>query len=243
MDPTAKPLKRLLIATGNAGKLREVRAVLEREFAAGGRRIEIELLGLPDLPAPPPEPHEDGTTFAENARLKALYYARLTGLPTLADDSGLEVDALGGQPGVHSARYAGVSGPREAVDRANNQKLISALRGIQDEKRTARFRCALAMAHDGRVLAESQGVIEGRIMDEPRGTGGFGYDPHFFVDALGCTTAELPSEEKNRFSHRGQALRAMAEMLRRVCEAGAAQPDVGACAEREPEKVLDSASN
>jgi XTP/dITP diphosphohydrolase len=132
-----------------------------------------------------------------------LHYAAATGLLTLADDSGLEVDRLGGEPGVHSAYYAGV--PRD--DLANNRKLIEKLRGVPVDDRTARFRCALALASPGGVVHECSGKIEGFIVDEARGTKGFGYDPHFLVPSLNRTLAELTREEKNAISHRGAALR------------------------------------
>jgi len=193
----------VLLATRNPGKLREV-----REIAAATRRGGLvwhalhEFAGLPDA-------DESGATFAENARLKALHYGRLTGLPTLADDSGLEVDALHGAPGVHSARFAGT--PRD--DAANNRKLIGLLTDVPLARRTARFRCAMAFVRDGQVVLESEGTFDGLISDEARGSNGFGYDPHFLVPDLGLTAAELPSAEKNARSHRGQALRSMLTQL------------------------------
>lgn len=193
-------MRELVVATRNAGKLREIRAL-----TAGRPLVWRGLDEFPDLP----EVQESGATFAENARLKARHYAAATGLPALADDSGLEVDALGGAPGVHSARYAGL--PRD--DTANNHKLIAALAGVPPARRTARFRCALALAHKGVVLLEAEGVFEGLIIDEPRGTNGFGYDPHFLIPELGRTAAELPPAEKNARSHRGQALRALLARL------------------------------
>jgi XTP/dITP diphosphohydrolase len=186
----------LLLATRNPGKLREL-----QEIAAGSPLV---WRGLDEFPGVP-EAVEDGPTFAENARRKALHYAAATGLPTLADDSGLEVDALGGAPGVLSARYAGV----EQDDAANVRKLLAALAGVPAERRTARFRCSMAFVRAGEVLRESAGVIEGRIAAAPRGTGGFGYDPIFLVPALGKTAAELDPQQKHAISHRGQALRAM----------------------------------
>jgi len=183
----------ILIATTNEGKLREVQAVL-----AGLPARFVGLSGFPDVP----QPVEDADTFEGNARSKALYYAAKTGVWALADDSGLEVDALGGAPGVYSARYAG----EDAGDAANNAKLIEALRGIPSAQRTARFRCVVALARGEEVCAIGRGAIEGVIIDEPRGANGFGYDPHFLVPSLGKTTAELPPEHKNRISHRGRAL-------------------------------------
>lgn len=183
----------LLVATTNRGKLSEVAALLGD--------VPISLLLLDDFPPIPP-PDEDRETFEGNAELKALYYAAACRCWTLCDDSGLEVDALGGAPGVHSAYYAG--DPRS--DGANNAKLIQALRNVPPEGRTARFRCAIVLAQPGRVLLAGSGSVEGRIIDEPRGANGFGYDPHFLVSGLDRTAAELAPEEKNRVSHRGRAL-------------------------------------
>ncbi len=193
----------LLIATSNPGKLREIEAV----FAGLPLHFE-DLHQYPDLPAAV----EDADTFMGNAEKKALYYARHTGLPALADDSGLEVDCLGGRPGVQSARFAGCHGD----DRANNAKLIELLKNVPLEERRARFRCAIVVADGGAVLARAEGAIEGLIIDEPRGENGFGYDPHFLVPDLGKTTAELAPEHKNRISHRGQALRSILNALGRI---------------------------
>ncbi len=184
----------IVLATTNPGKLREVSAVFDVAGAA--------LKSLSDFPAHP-EPIEDGTTFAANAAIKACYYSRMTGHWALADDSGLVVDALDGAPGILSARYAGTPGD----DQANNAKLVQALAGVPDDRRSARFRCAVALADGETILATAEGVIEGQIIDHPRGGNGFGYDPHFLVPELGLTTAELTPDEKNRRSHRGQALR------------------------------------
>lgn len=183
----------LLLATHNAGKVREIRQM----SGAGVRwRSLAEFPGVGEAP-------EAGRTFAENARQKALFYAAATGLPTLADDSGLEVAALDGEPGVDSAIYAGE--PRS--DEANNRKLIANLAGMA--RRDARFRCCMAFVRDGQVVCESEGTIEGRIVDEPRGANGFGYDPHFLSVRHGRTLAELDPAAKNEISHRGQALRAI----------------------------------
>jgi len=190
----------VLLATRNAGKVREI-----RQIAAGTPLDWHGLDEYPDLP----DVEESGVTFAENACLKALQYAEMTGLATLADDSGLEVDALGGAPGVHSARFAG--SPRS--DAANNRKLIEALAAVPAERRQARFRCAMAFVRDGRVVLETNGCFEGLVIDQPRGSNGFGYDPHFLVPELNRTAAELPAAEKNARSHRGQALRAMLARL------------------------------
>lgn len=192
---TAK--RRIVIATRNSGKVREIAEILAD--------APVELVSL-DAFGALPDVVEDGATFMENAMKKALHFAKLTGEWTLADDSGLEVDALGGAPGVYSARYAG----EPTDDAANNRKLVDALHGVPPERRTARFRCAAVLADGEHVLAKAEGTIEGVIVDEPRGAGGFGYDPHFFVPSLGRTTAELEPVHKNRISHRGKA---MAELL------------------------------
>ncbi len=194
---------RLLIATSNRGKLREVRAILTD--------IPIELCTLDEFPAIT-EAVEDGSTFEENAKKKAMHYHRLTGVTTLADDSGLEVDALDGAPGVHSARFAGKQGD----DAANNARLVALLSGIPLERRTARFRCVMALANEGRIVDIAHGCVEGLIIDDPAGDQGFGYDPHFFLPDLAQTKAELPLEIKNRLSHRGQALRAILPAIRRI---------------------------
>jgi len=202
----------IVLATGNAKKLEEVRAILGPEGVA--------IRGLDDFP-PVPEPVEDAETFAGNARIKAVAYAAALGVPCLADDSGLCVDALDGAPGVRSARYAGVEGERPVRDRANNERLLAALDGVPAEHRTARFVCAMCLAApDGTVLAESEGTFEGVIAEAPRGEHGFGYDPLLFLPDDGCTSAELDPAEKNRRSHRGAACRAMLPRLRALHEAG-----------------------
>lgn len=194
---------RLLLATSNAGKLREFRAILDG--------LPVECVTL-DAFAGIEEPHEDRATFEGNAALKANYYAERTGLTTVADDSGLEVDALGGAPGVYSARFSGE--PKN--DRANNEKLVRLLAGVPQQGRSARFKCAAALATPEGLVAIETGAIEGRIIDEPRGENGFGYDPHFLVPQFGCTTAEMPPGLKNRLSHRGQALRKLRAHIERL---------------------------
>lgn len=184
--------KVILIATSNAGKVREIRAVMED--------LPCSWSALADHPPIAP-PVEDGETFEANAILKARYYARHFGMCVLADDSGLEVDALGGEPGVHSARFSD-----EGTDAANNRKLTAMLKGVPQEQRTARFVCSLALVEDDEVLLTAAGSIEGEIIDDPRGSNGFGYDPHFFIPQLGVTTAELEPDKKNAISHRGKAL-------------------------------------
>jgi len=195
-------VQRLLVATRNRGKLREIDAAL--------RPLGIEVQGLESL-GEPPEVEETGSTFEDNARLKAEAYSRHTHMLVLAEDSGLEVDALGGQPGVRSARFGGPG----LDDNGRNRKLLDALRDVEPSRRTARFRCALAVARQGQVLETFHGVIEGRILAEPRGEHGFGYDPLFFHPSSGCTTAELTTTEKQQVSHRGQALAAFLDALRR----------------------------
>lgn len=210
-------LRTILIATNNPGKAREIEAVLSE----GGAETHLDVVRwvtLRDLGRAIEEPVEDQPTFEGNSRLKAVYYSKASGLVTLADDSGLEVDALDGAPGVYSARYAEVDGdpPRAERDLANNRKMVAALAGVPEAGRTARFRCVLTLADGDRVLAQASGAIEGQIIDEPRGEGGFGYDPHFLVPDLGKTTAELPADHKNRISHRGAALRLLREQLREL---------------------------
>lgn len=203
------PVRTIVLATRNPGKLKEIRAVLAD--------LPVRIAGLEEFP-PVPEPEEHGLTFADNARDKALYYAVATGQWCLADDSGLVVDAIGGEPGVHSARYAAAECPpgsdRHTIDQANNRKLLNALKDIPDALRTARFVCCLALADGDHVILEASDTMEGRICHKPSGYNGFGYDPLFFIDSHGCTTAELPSDEKNRISHRGKALRKFASLLK-----------------------------
>lgn len=199
------PARRLVFATRNAGKLTELRLLLADLSGA------IEVLSALDLALP--EVVEDAPTFAGNAAKKAREVSVWTGLPSLADDSGLEVDALGGAPGVISARYAGP----EQDDRRNNDKLLAELKGVPPERRTARFRSALALADATGPLADrlltSDGVCEGVILTAPRGTGGFGYDPLFFAPELGCTFAEAGNGPKNHFSHRARAMKAIRPRL------------------------------
>jgi XTP/dITP diphosphohydrolase len=187
-------VKRLYCATGNAGKLREFR------MAAGHTPVEIEL--VPNFRSLPPAV-EDGATFEENAIGKALHYGAHVEGPLFADDSGLEVDALGGAPGVYSARYSGPHAP----DEANNRLLLENLRGVAN--RTARFVCAIALVEAGQVRGVYRGAVEGRIIDDARGPHGFGYDPLFYYEPFGCTFGEASDEQKFGVSHRGQALLAM----------------------------------
>ena len=188
----------LYCATGNVGKLREFRMV------ADNSRIGIEL--LPGFKQLPPA-LEDGATFEENAIRKALHYSPHAAGLLFADDSGLEVEALGGAPGVYSARF---SGPH-ATDDSNNRLLLEKLRGVANRK--ARFVCAIALVEGERVIGVYHGAVEGEILDEPRGAGGFGYDPLFYCPAFGCTFGEATAEQKLSLSHRGQAVRAMLASL------------------------------
>jgi XTP/dITP diphosphohydrolase len=193
----------ILVATHNPKKLEE----LARILAAGG--AGVELLSLQSFPGVPPAP-ETGATFAENARGKALWYARRTDQLCLADDSGLEVDALQGAPGVRSARYAGPG----ASDAENRRKLLAELQGVPPPRRAARFRCAVALADEGAVIFEAEGVAEGTILADERGRGGFGYDPLFHSAELGRTFAEADPAEKDRVSHRRRALARLLDFLR-----------------------------
>lgn len=199
-------MPRLVLASTNKGKILEF-----RELLVG---LPLELVGLADIPG---VPHvvEDGSTFAENAVIKAKALAKHTGELTLADDSGLEVDALNGEPGVHSARY----GQLGWNDRERFQFLLEKLRGIPLEKRTARFRCAMALYNpkSGR-LCQTDGIVEGIILNQPRGVNGFGYDPVFFIPELGKTMAELTAADKNRFSHRARAVEKMKPKLKQFLE-------------------------
>lgn len=203
------PFMHLLFASSNPHKIEEVAATM--------RPLGIDVVGLDTLDQIPPEPIEDGDTFEANARLKAIYYALQTGRTCLADDSGLEVDALRGAPGVHSARYAGVGATRAERDKANNEKLLRELKNVPREKRAARFVCAMCLADpQGRILAETRGEFPGLITDRPAGTNGFGYDPLLWLPDRRCTSAELAPDEKNARSHRGAAARAMADMIARA---------------------------
>lgn len=192
-------MKRIVLATKNKGKIKEMRELLAP--------MNIEVLSLADS-SPVDDAEENGATFAENAMLKARYYFAHTGTPCLADDSGLEVDALGGRPGVYSARYSG----EDATDAANNAKVLREMEGIEKDKRTARFRCAMAFVGEG-VELTTDGTCEGTLLTEERGQGGFGYDPIFYVPKFDRTLAEMSSEEKNSISHRGAAVRKMADLI------------------------------
>lgn len=213
---------KLLIATSNPHKIDEIMAVV-REAGA-----DLELTSLKDAGVDVPEPVEDQDTFEGNALLKARYYAKASGQPCLADDSGLEVDALSGAPGVISARYSGVIGSRDIVDPANNKKLLEELGDTPTDQRTSRFVCAVAVAwpDDERQPIQVRGTFEGRIItpdqaDDPtkphlgRGANGFGYDPIVWLDHRNCTSAELSPHDKNAISHRGDATRKLLAILER----------------------------
>lgn len=206
----AEPVE-LFLATGNPGKAAEFRALLAPQFVSGGLTLRMPA----DWPDALPDVNETGGTFAENARLKAFALARATGLPTLADDSGLCVDALGGAPGLYSARWAGPN----ATDADRNAKLLAALAGAPRGARTARFVCAVALALPNGTFWAAEGVCEGVILDAPRGAGGFGYDPLFFFPALDRTLAELSEAEKNTHSHRASAVGRLAPVLARFAGA------------------------
>lgn len=197
------PGSRVVLASNNPGKLREFADLF------GGLHLDI----IPQAQLGVEEVEETGLTFVENAILKARHAGRVTGLPAIADDSGIEVDALNGAPGIYSARYAGPG----ANDQANNGKLLQALNGVPETQRSARYQCLIVyMRHalDPTPIICS-GSWEGRILPAPRGNGGFGYDPIFFVPTHNCSASELDAAEKNRISHRGQALRKLLEALSR----------------------------
>jgi XTP/dITP diphosphohydrolase len=193
-------VKKLVVATANQGKIREVIAMLE------GLPFEVEsLASYPGAPVV----EETGTTFAENACLKAVAYAQYTGQLVLADDSGLEVDALDGAPGVFSSRFA-------PDDKSRNSKLLGMMQDVPEAQRTARFRCAIALCEPNEAPVTVDGTIEGVIFHENRGSNGFGYDPVMYIPELGKTMAELSQEQKNNISHRGQALRKAIKLLEKM---------------------------
>lgn len=196
--------RKILVATTNPGKIAELRAMLD---------LDVEWVGLADF-TNVNETKEDGETFAENARKKALGYAKQTGLWTIADDSGLVVDALGGQPGVKSARFSGAKEKeRTLLDHKNMAKLLKLLEGTPREKRTAKFVCCLCLASAEKVLIETEGRLEGVVAEKEIGANGFGYDPIFFVPKQGKTVAQLTRDEKNTISHRGNAIRKLKPQL------------------------------
>lgn len=194
--------RKIIVATGNEGKIREIRQILGEENIVFSSLKDENLLDVEII--------EDGESFEDNALIKARKISEITGQMVLADDSGLEVDYLDKAPGVYSARYLG----EDTSYTVKNNYIIKELEGVPDEKRTARFVCVMACVFpDGETIV-TKGVIEGRIGYEEKGENGFGYDPIFYVPEFGCTTAELPPEEKNKVSHRGRALTAMYEELK-----------------------------
>jgi XTP/dITP diphosphohydrolase len=202
-------MKRVVVATSNPGKI--------RDFAGAALRFDIEIAAIPNFSSLPAVV-EDGTTFEANARKKAEGYSQYApGEIVIADDSGLEVDALEGAPGVHSARYA-ADEPHAAEantdDDANNAKLVRQMKAVAPEKRSGRFVCCIAAARDGKTLAVFEGKAEGVILDRPRGSNGFGYDPLFYFPRIGKTFAELSAEEKAQYSHRGAAFKKFLEWAR-----------------------------
>lgn len=198
-------VNRIIFATGNEGKMKEIRMIL------GDLDIPVVSMKEAGISA---DIKEDGTTFEENALIKAKTISEMTGELVLADDSGLEIDALNGEPGVYSARYMG----EDTSYHIKNANLVQRLEGVPDEKRTARFVCAMAASFpDGNTIT-TRGTIEGRIGYEERGENGFGYDPIFYLPEYGCSTAELSLEKKNELSHRGKALRAIREKLKNYLE-------------------------
>jgi XTP/dITP diphosphohydrolase len=201
--------RKILVATTNPGKLAEISAMLD---------LDIEWVSISDFPWVN-EIKEDGETFAENARKKAVGYAKQTGLWTIADDSGLVVDALEGEPGVKSARFSGAKDKdRKVIDRKNIEKLLTLLKDLPKEKRTTRFVCCLCLARAEKVLIETEGKLEGVVAEKEMGTNGFGYDPIFFVPKLNKTVAQLTREEKNAISHRGNAIRKLKPLLGELLE-------------------------
>jgi XTP/dITP diphosphohydrolase len=194
---------KILIATTNQGKIEEIRSLV--------KGLPTEFLSPADLPDIP-EVVEDGTTFEENAVKKARAIAEATGVVTLADDSGLCVDALNGRPGVHSARYAG----ENASDEDKYRRILKEMQGVPDSERSARFVCILALVTPDGEKVLFRGVCEGLIAREPSGSSGFGYDPIFYFEEAGCTFAQMDRESKNKVSHRGRALREFAEFLRKL---------------------------
>jgi XTP/dITP diphosphohydrolase len=198
-------MRQIIVATGNAGKLREIREILND--------LPLQITSLADYWEPVPDIPESGDTFLENALQKAAWVFGRKGVWTLADDSGIEVDALSDEPGVKSARYAG----KGAGAAANNSKLLSALEGIAPERRTARFRCVVVLMTAADSYFTAQGVCEGRIIGAPRGGRGFGYDPLFIPAGFDRTFAELEAAEKNPISHRGRALEELRRHLDGLC--------------------------
>ncbi len=198
---------KVLIATSNPGKFKELTEMLDEQ---------IGWVSLKDFPDIVPV-NEDGRTFEENAHKKALGYAKQTGLWTIADDSGLVIDALDGAPGVNSARFSGATdSDRKIIDRKNYEKILMLLKDVPAEKKTARFICCLCLASPEKILIETQGTLEGLIIGKPIGENGFGYDPIFFVPQLNKTVAQIDSVQKNLISHRGHAVQKFKPLLEKL---------------------------
>jgi XTP/dITP diphosphohydrolase len=197
-------MKKIVLASGNAGKVRELNHLLSA--------FDIEI--VPQTQFNIPEAIEDGLSFVENSIIKARHAAKLTGLPAIADDSGIEVDALNHAPGIYSARYSGEG----ANDQKNNAKMLHELSGIPEAQRTARYQCVLVFMRDSDdpMPIIAQGSLEGRILEASRGTGGFGYDPLFWLPDHGCAAAEISLEEKNKISHRAKAMQALVLQLKQA---------------------------
>ena len=201
-------MKKIIFATGNQDKMREIREILAD--------MDVEVVSMKEAGIHA-DIVDDGSTFEENAVIKARTICEITGEITLADDSGLEIDYLNKEPGIYSARYMG----EDTSYHIKNANLIGRLEGVPDEKRTARFVCAIAAVLPNGEVLHSEGTIEGIIGYEEQGENGFGYDPIFYLPQYGCTTAQLEPDVKNELSHRGKALRAIKEQLRKYCEEGA----------------------
>ena len=203
--------RQIVIATTNPGKIAELRKMLD---------ADVKWLGLSDFDNSS-EVEEDGLSVAENARKKALGYAKTTGLWTIADDSGLVVDALGGDPGIKSARFSGEKekgDDRGLIDHRNIAKVLKLLQQVPKEKRTARFVCCLCLASPEKVMLETRGILEGLIADKEIGENGFGYDPIFYIPKLNKTAAQLTAKEKNAISHRGNSIRQLKPLLDQLLE-------------------------
>lgn len=202
---------KLLVASSNKKKLHELTQLVEG--------LPVEILSPADFETPLPDVVEDGDTFLANARKKALAFARAYGVPAIADDSGICVDALGGAPGIYSARYSGEE-PVPDRDQRNNEKLLAELAGVQAARRGASFHCALSLAFPDGTVREVEGVWPGQVAFSPRGQGGFGYDPLFLLPSLGRTSAELDPVEKHALSHRGRAMRALRPIVEELASEG-----------------------
>ncbi len=194
-------MKTVIIASTNQGKLKEFKELM--------KGLSVEVKSLKDFPEIG-DIEENGASFAENAYIKAKAVFDATGCLSIADDSGLEVDALDGAPGIYSARYAG----EEKNDTANNEKLLSEMNVVSDENRGAQFHCAIVAIDQNGTRYDAEGIVRGHILRAPQGENGFGYDPLFYIEEFGCTTAELSMDEKNKISHRGQAVRQIVEILK-----------------------------